>query len=230
MKKKYLFIHIPKCAGISLVSNLERHLNFTRIGPHEKAKFLFSKQHKYKLNREEYYTFSFVRNPWDRLVSTFFYILKGGRSPIDAKRRDLFLKKYNGNFDKFIYDIENWFHITEEESIYEDLYIPHFRPQAEFIFDDKNRLLVDFLGKIESIDACHRALCQQLNIPHKRLKKKNSSTHDNYQSYYNEETVKIVEEYYSCDVKLLNYSFAESPPDLGMICRLKKPFRKFLYN
>ena len=96
LDKKILFVHIPKCAGVSLAMALEKKVPIIRHGPHFKCKDLFGPNGR--LDKEEYYVFTFVRNPWERLVSTFFYIMKGGRAEIDARRRDLYLSRYQGEF------------------------------------------------------------------------------------------------------------------------------------
>jgi len=184
---------------------LEKKVNIKRIGPHYKCRDIFTPHGK--LKREEYYIFTFVRNPWDRLVSTFFYMMKGGRAEIDKRRRDIYLEKYKGNFRSFVLDIENWIDIRESDSIYPDKFIPHFRPQYEFICDNNGEIMVDFIGRVEKIKSDFILLCNILSVDDIRLPKSNRSSHGKYHKYYDEETREIVAKYYARDIDLFSYQF-----------------------
>lgn len=200
-----LFIHIPKCAGVAMLSALEQRKDILRLGPHLKAVDILDVDGKY--NNQEYFVFTFVRNPWDRLVSTFFYFMRGGRAPVDQRRRDTIFNKYNGNFRNFVLDIENWINIKEEDSIYPDKYIPHFRPQYEYICDADGNCLVDFIGKVETLDNDFQRLCAVLSVERANLKRKNKTSHKKYFKYYDDETRTIVARYYAKDIELFQYQF-----------------------
>ena len=218
--KKLLFLHIPKCAGVSLAEALEKKTSVRRQGPHCKYGEIFLS--KGGLAREDYFVFTFIRNPWDRLVSTFFYILKGGRAEIDIRRRDLYLRKYRGDFRSFVLDIENWIDIKESDSIYHDQFIPHFRPQNEFICDNSGNVLVDFVGRVETIDTDFQSLCKTLSIDTVPLPKNNRSSHFSYHKYYDDETRAIVAKYYAKDIELFSFTFQSdkfSFRDLFHFCR-----------
>ena len=68
-KRKVIFIHIPKTAGIYIRNILDL----------PKPKGNLKKDHvkpsypEIKSNWENYLTFTFVRNPYDRLVSSYFF-------------------------------------------------------------------------------------------------------------------------------------------------------------
>ena len=52
----------------------------------------------------DYFSFAFVREPLDRLVSAFFYLNAGGCNRFDAAFRDQHLSVYKGDFLAFIED------------------------------------------------------------------------------------------------------------------------------
>ncbi len=220
-----LFIHIPKCAGVAMLSALEQRIDIVRFGPHLKAVDIFDAHGMYK--NQKYFVFTFVRNPWDRLVSTFFYIMRGGRAPVDQRRRDTILHKYKGNFKEFVLDIENWINIKEEDSIYPDKYIPHFRPQYEYICDLDGTCLVDFIGKIETLDNDFQELCAVLSVERANLKRKNKTSHKKYFKYYDDETRTIVARYYAKDIELFQYQFQTEQDGFSKsLCGITRRFLK----
>ncbi len=78
-----IFIHIPKCAGVSVCQSL-----FGNLGPGH----LTLRQHQEVLDSRTFdsmFKFSFVRNPWDRLVSAFYFLKQGGYNEADANWRDI---------------------------------------------------------------------------------------------------------------------------------------------
>ena len=94
-KYKYIFVHIPKCGGSSIeqtllkaegvnVQNLDGfYINHLNEGV-KKEHLLDYPAHAYSQHYSisqydstlsgSYYSFSFVRNPWDLIVSEYFYI------------------------------------------------------------------------------------------------------------------------------------------------------------
>ncbi|WP_462160873.1 sulfotransferase family 2 domain-containing protein [Pseudoalteromonas maricaloris] len=73
-----LFIHVPKAAGMSITTAL-----YNREVGH------------YKLRDYESYectTFSVVRNPYDRLVSAYSFLMQGGS--LDIEEIDIYLHIY----------------------------------------------------------------------------------------------------------------------------------------
>lgn len=194
---------------------LSAQIQLLRIGPHAKCVDIFVPQGK--IAREECFAFSFVRNPWDRLVSTFFYIMKGGRAEIDQQRRDRYLLKYNGDFKSFVRDIESWFFLQEEDSIYPDKFIPHFRPQHEFVCDESGKIMVDFIGHVEDMSSDFKRLCAALSLRETRISKTNKSFHRAYHKYYDDETMEIVAEYFARDIELFGYRFGPGKTGLGRL-------------
>ena len=72
-KHKFIFIHIPKCAGCSLKEHLVKNSDNKLINSgHESLDVLLK---NFSLKTEDYYKFTFVRNPWDRIVSLYFFWL-----------------------------------------------------------------------------------------------------------------------------------------------------------
>jgi hypothetical protein len=143
-----------------------------------------------------YFKFAFVRNPWDRLVSAFFHFREERGSEYETIVSKKYLKRY-GDFFVFCKDFVN------EEGINK---IIHLRPQYDYITNEKDEIIVDFVGRFENIQEDFAFVCNRIgascNLSYKR-----KSKHWHYSSYYNAETTKIVGRVYQKDIELFDYAF-----------------------
>lgn len=195
-----IFVHIPKCAGISVSRSLFGNVS----GAHhtlKKFQIMFGPR-----EFSEYFKFSFVRNPWDRLVSAFHFLKKGGLTVCDKKWSDKNLSPYP-DFDAFVR------RGLQEKKIRA---FPHFRPQCDYICLAKNRPGVDFIGYFENLDEDFSYICQQLKVnPTLQSLNRNDSRKRDFREYYTAETREIVSRVYADDIQVLGYSF-----DNGNISKL----------
>ncbi|MEM6965922.1 MAG: sulfotransferase family 2 domain-containing protein [Bacteroidota bacterium] len=228
-KHRSIFIHIPKVAGqsvehfflndLGVMKQEALHLLVgpnpdTTNGPPKLAHLLATDYTKYNhISQEdfdEYFKFAFVRNPWDRTISFYKYL--GFQNFI--------------SFEKFIED----YFLTRIWNSYRFWFI---RPQADYVTDENGKLLVDFIGKFESINEDFQTILNRLNLPATKLPYINKSKksfhkkyhtfkrnpelllkvfskpdhHRHYRDYYTEKTKKLVAETYKKDIQLFNYTF-----------------------
>lgn len=184
-----IFIHIPKTGGISVSKSLFPHL----IGHHTVQEY--KKAYGKKLF-EKYFKFTFVRNPWDRLVSAFWFLKAGGVNRRDKEWAGEHLASYN-NFDRFV---KSW---LNSKSIYSHI---HFVPQYEFICNKKSRLEVDFVGYFENFEQDFQFVREKLGIC-TDLSRLNASRRTHYKNYYDIETIEIVADVYQKDIEIFGYDF-----------------------
>lgn len=154
-----LFVHVPKTAGQSVEAYFRQHLGLSaderdilllsrntdpRRGPpqlsHLKAAEYLSGGHVTPEQFTAYYKFSFVRNPWDRLVS--FY-------------------KYRGH--AYRYDFKTFLFKHMPKPGWTNDYC-HVTPQYDFLYAD-GRCLVDFVGRFESLQQDFEQVCEAANLP-----------------------------------------------------------------
>lgn len=127
--------------------------------------------------------FAFVRNPFDRFVSTCFFLNRG--DPGFAARAMTFMKSAIAD--------------------------PGFRarvlvqPQCGFITDAQGQLRVDTLGRYEQLQASFDAVCRQLGLAPTALARTNSSAHEQYWRYYDAELEAAVRAFYRRDFELFGY-------------------------
>ena len=189
-KSKTIFIHIPKTAGVSLLKAIygdvtlsgHRNFHFNRIA--------------LNIKNEKYFSFAFVRNPWDRLYSAYKFLEKGGINIHDKNAYEMYLSQYK-NFEDFVING------LDQKIIYE---ITHFTPQSEFICNNKGGVLVDYLGKFESLNQDIITLSKELKteviIGHH-----NSNSKQDYTNVYTDRMIAKVQDIYKKDIDIFNYDF-----------------------
>jgi len=195
-KHKCIFVHIPKSAGTSIVDVL----GGDTVSRSHLPAYIYKTADPERY--EEYFKFTFVRNPWDRVVSTYEY-WKQGLDQTDGYYKNLLLDRYD-TFEKFVMDF------LDKDSI-----CLHFmlKPQYLYLYDYRENLLVDFIGKFENIDKDSDEIFKRLGIKN-TLKKTNSSKRGNYQEYYTkQELIDKVAELYKRDIELFDYKFEISTRD-----------------
>ena len=70
-KHKFIFVHIPKTGGTSIESLFIRNAHIKDVpGKHHMVRNLDGELLK------KYFAFTFVRNPWDRMVSYYKFRIK----------------------------------------------------------------------------------------------------------------------------------------------------------
>lgn len=186
-----IFVHIPKAGGVSVATSLFGNLGYGHR-PIYKYLYIFNKK-----EFKEYFKFTFVRNPWDRLVSAYFFLKSGGFHGEDKQWFEENIAQYDG-FDGFVL---NW---LNSENIYKGI---HFIPQFEFVTIN-SKIVIDKVYKIEefekSVQDISNRLQTQISLSHKN---KTSNREKDYKLYYTPETQKIVEKVYKKDIDLFGYQF-----------------------
>jgi hypothetical protein len=133
----------------------------------------------------DYFRFSFVRNPFDRFVSTCAFLNRGNPS-------------FEGNSI-------SWMKLALER--------PAFRarilvmPQSNLLTDVNGDLGVNFLGRYEALQESLDTIFDQLGLPTVQLKLRNRSEHAHYREYYDDHLRSLVEELYQTDLQNFNYTF-----------------------
>ncbi len=191
-KYNCIFIHIPKAAGTSIERVvfesdgwLSGHVSANDYVRYDRAKF------------EGYFSFAFVRNPFDRMVSAFHYLKAGGGNEKDSKWARDNLSDYE-SFEEFILALR------DEDTRERILKWVHFVPQYKFVCDESKNVLVNFIGRVENIERDFLFIKKQLGFE-RDLIHTNTSRHNDFSHYYNSESYSIVAEIYRDDFILFDY-------------------------
>src|SRR5690242_14850320 len=128
-----IFVHVPKTAGTSIARAL--------LGSHTGHVPYFEYERANPRKFRSYFKFAFVRNPWDRLVSAYFFLQNGGLNEVDRAWAAQHLAAYP-TFDMFV---------RQGLGIDSIMRFPHFRPQSYYVADRRGKVMVDFLGRYENL-------------------------------------------------------------------------------
>lgn len=196
-KHKFIFIHIPKTAGTSLELSIEDSSCVYKRGEWDVKSTGFNlPTNHFSLNQisrsgklsptelSSFFKFSFVRNPWDKVISECFC----GQIQLVFKNCKTIKEKI-----KTVCELSS------------TGYAGHFVKQIDFI-QDKN-YKIDFLGRFENLENDYSSLCAKLNINKKKLPHKHKSNRKNYKEYFDQETIDLVASTYREDIELFNYSY-----------------------
>jgi hypothetical protein len=199
-RHRVLFIHIPKNAGTAV----DAMLQMERCPDYHAPACAYLAADPAFFNGA--YKFCVIRNPWDRLVSAFHYMLS---SPLktDMRWREAHLAGLT-SFPEFA---ERLTHPAFRAAAFSNFV---FRPQWHFIADWRGRIIIDNLIRFETLDRELAAVAARLGVElsNRRL---NASAHAPYQSYYDARSKDIVTRLYRRDIKLLGYRFDEDAPAFG---------------
>jgi len=197
---KCIFVHITKTGGTSIESafnvpfndkNENREFMYGDIISEDlKQKKLSSPalQHLTIMELKElldpdvfnnYFKFAIVRNPWDRVLSEYFF------------DRNAYRKKNPISFEDFVKNL-NYFHRYD---------------QMSFISDNEGKILVDYVGKYENLKKDFIYICKKIGIKKITLSAVNITRHRHYSTYYTEELREIVGNIYKRDIETFNYTF-----------------------
>lgn len=203
-KNKFIFIHIPKNAGEAISQALE--IKPSRNQHKFKFETCILDKHEtitecmtLKKSTENYFRFSFVRNPWDRLVSMWSYSKKRGMQPIATASFEYFIK----NQEAILSQVSETYLSNSQRKI-NVLY-----PQYFYISDWWGNNVMDFIGKFENLQSDFDIVCDKIGIPRRTIPKKNPSNHKHYTEYYNDTTRDIVAQRYAKDIEYFGYKFGE---------------------
>jgi hypothetical protein len=205
---KCIFVHIPKTGGTSIetalgmfgnwkVENCETLFGLIQSAEIEEKKFLshflqhltFPEIQSLVPGWGGFFSFSFVRNPWDRMVSV--YSNPDPNMIMHAKSDGIELQGIS--FHDFLLNTEKIQQI-------------HLLEQHKFILDQQKRALVHFIGKFENLERDFKNVCQSLGIE-RQLPHCRKSQHRHYRDYYTAETREIVTQRYQQDIDIFQYRF-----------------------
>ncbi len=179
----FYFIHINKTGGSSIKKTLK--LPFCHYTAQESINKFGIKEW------ERRFTFTAVRNPWDKVVSQYHYRIKINKSNLRNKPI-----KFN-DWIKLTFVDQDPFYLNNPKM---------FMPQTDWISDDTGKILVDFIIRFENLNDDFDKVCKKIGKSGK-LKHIKSTKHKHYRDYYDENSKKIIETWFQKDIENFGYRF-----------------------
>jgi hypothetical protein len=205
--RRFVFVHVQKTAGTSITEVLAPFAlrpTATRLNRLASDLGLVRdwRRHHFRIHAplrqaerilpqevfESFYKFAFVRNPWDRLVSWYAYILQ------DRSHRRHRAVRRLPDFESFV-NAElartrsaQWWMLTGHDG----------------------RLGVDFVGRFENLERDMTEICQRVGIPYEPLPHVNRTvTRAPYQTYFTPGLARRVGERWAREIEAFGYTFED---------------------
>lgn len=139
--------------------------------------------------------FTFVRNPWDKIVSVYHYLKKRGNYRIRKQGNsgmDLDFKSFVKLYLSTGKSLGDKYDLTREQAstfLYRDEIIPAI-----------------YIGRFERLKRDWEILAKRIGIVD-RLPIINQTQHDHYTTYYDDECIEIIAKRYDKEIKILGYTY-----------------------
>lgn len=190
--QKFIFLHIPKAAGILLTDALAKSTKWndiviggTDFGESAEWYYNFNlDKHSsaYKTQSvvgqdiwDKYFKFTFVRHPYTRAISTYTYLQRMAQ-----------IKNFKGCIKAILstHGIRKWpvaQAYTETKSSSDFIRHEKFKSafftasQTQYLVDSSKEVNLDFIGKLENLQEDFSELSTKINLKNVNLEKKNIS-------------------------------------------------------
>lgn len=172
-KRKVAFVHIPRTSGTSVEVAFNLVTEARKIH-HYTASML------QKFVSDDFYWFSFVRNPWDRIVSAYHQPGNKRIGFLAGKSLEEFLNVWNGSSAPHEYG--------KTQSEYLD--IPGIN-----------------IFKFEEREKATKKLKQKYGIDISKHHARKTKNRKHYREYYNEKTKNMVAERFKEDIERFDYKY-----------------------
>ncbi len=187
----FIFIAVPKTGSCSIEDALEPLMNAELKREFHKHVTAMRLERELPAERwQNAYKFAFVREPYAWMHSWYRFRLRDALKDPAGK----YHKRYTGNisFNEFVHTF------SKKELMLK---------QSDVISTQSGELLMDFVGRYEKLQSDFDTVCEQLNIPQKKLARVNvtkstASTDD----VLDAAGVEVINNYFSQDFEMFGYT------------------------
>lgn len=200
---KAIFVHIPKTAGSSIEVALNTGVQHSEgaideatgkfypvtMGKEKHFNARACRKHYGRKIWRDYFKFTVVRNPWQRIHSWWW----NG-------------KEITGSislpFDEFIHT-----------SLAPSTALPKaLRPQVNWITSDDGKIEMDYICRFENINNDFSAVCKLIHaplveLPRVLVENRNPASRRHYTEDYDTQLIKLVAAVYAADISAFDYQF-----------------------
>lgn len=197
--EELLFIHVPKTGGTSIASWIKENFQFKKSSrihcSLNQARLEFGKSGA---------SFAVVRDPWDRMVSYYHFIIRATEGRIAEVQKGNVVRphklKWNEDYLKnFLHELNKGFdYFLENKNLWDK---GALSTQYEIASG------TDLILKFENLEKDFEIIQKRLNC-FKPLLKLNTTNHTHYKTYYNSnKSIDIIADHFKDDILKYGYSF-----------------------
>ena len=200
--KKFIFVAVMKTGTMSIIKTLENY-SVDKDGYHYTAKELkegkllsdastrLGSKNKhiqmYKQFWDDYYSFGFVRNPWDHFVSLYKWCKKHNNPKTLKGFEHFLLNQYENQLDC----LSDWNFTNQTDRLYEN-----------------EKQLVSFVGRFENIQEDFSTICKKIRVDEQLLFINKSKNDLNYRAFYKSSSqIEMIQKLYYKDIQRCGYEF-----------------------
>ena len=176
--RKLIYFDVPKCASASIRKFFFRNRNSLSMrNPEEEL--------------DKYFKFTFVRNPWDRMVSNWKMFTT----------KPLRIKQLRSMTDRDLTEFKDFVQFAAHTKNH------HWQPQSLYLPEK-----LDFIGRLETFNEDINRLLDTIGREgmHQPIGHFNKINRKKYWEYYTPSIVDLVAEMYSEDIERFEYRFEKS--------------------
>ncbi len=228
----FVFIHIGRTGGTSVELTLCRELGIdfeeTKKNPEGRWwKHVWAKQIMKRMGVEAWeasFTFAFTRNPYDMILSLYSMYTQYPQYTNPASHPRLY-HPWNQfeNFEDFILSMGARRHEPDDKWAVSlkklnarttmDVWESLENLQTSYLTDSwkgqgsPGRILVDFVGRYESLKEDFRYVCSRIGLDGVELIEHGGTAHADYRELYTREMREIVDAHFWLDIRRFGYEF-----------------------
>ena len=227
------FIHIPKTGGMTIRGLLERYITIDNahgrvndvlkawkdIESHSELAAAENRFNQPDLSDHPIYLFTFMRNPYTRVISTYEFRLREWHRIEQEYLRNGWANVFRGGFEKNHGKVGfREFDTMDRDASFKE-YIDFitaigdndlWEPQTNWMHP-----LINYVGKTETLADDVKIIADNIGLPEREKNQLNLTLkenvtpwrHKNYKDYYDDESRKKVEKYYERDIDFLKVKF-----------------------
>ncbi|MCP4651210.1 MAG: sulfotransferase family protein [PVC group bacterium] len=188
-KHKKLFVHIPRCAGKSIVVMMKSHYKDVRLvnksWTHSRLKDV-----RKNIDLSKYEKIAVVRNPWERMVSLYCF-LRQRKAWFDTRKGKKVLNKNMPEFTDWLINYGKKSHNIKTSDT----------PQFDWV-SLNGKVAVDHLIRYEKLEKGVKkafGFCD--------LAESHTTYHSHWKTYYNEKSDKYIRRIFKKDIEVFGYEF-----------------------
>lgn len=213
---KKVFIHIPKNAGMTIRRSPQLSDKIMPAGPavHKNSEYTrnvkmhmdrIGDHHGYEHSRwrdcnrsilDAHGSFAVIRNPWDRVVSRYFFAKK----VIEVENKEPVGKHKIDSFEHFLEERFEWGGMD---------YMWHrairgWFPQKDYVTDENGNLQCDIM-RFESLNKDLKTYFKLTDMS--RARNVTALNPGSYKDIYNDNTIQIIADWYKDDIDFFGFDF-----------------------